>query len=77
MLPVAGLIDQVTLSPEGRFTTENCLVPAGATVAVAGLTLGVGEACRVKLPVPRTVLVEEFAAVTVMVVRSGTLLGAV
>ena len=66
MLPVAGLIDQVTLSPEGRFTTENCLVPAGATVAVAGLTLDVGEACSVMLAVPRTV--EELFAVTVTVV---------
>ena len=66
MLPVAGLIDQVAVSPEGRFVTENCLVPEGATVAVAGLTLGVGEACRVMLAVPRTV--EELFAVTVMVV---------
>jgi hypothetical protein len=64
--PVAGLIDQVMLSPEGRFRTENCLVPEGATVAVAGLTLGVGEASRVTLEVPRTV--EPFFAVTVIVV---------
>ena len=52
MLPEAGLTDQVALSPEGRFSTENCLVPEGATVAVAGLTLGAGEACRVTLAVP-------------------------
>jgi hypothetical protein len=66
MLPVAGLMDQVTVSPVGRFRTENCLVPEGATVAVAGLTLGAGEACRVTLAVPRTV--EELFAVTVTVV---------
>jgi hypothetical protein len=66
MLPLAGLIDQVTESPEGRFSTENCLVPEGARVAVDGLTLGVGEACSVMLAVPRTV--EELFAVTVTVV---------
>ena len=66
MVPVAGLTDQVTVSPEGRFRTENCLVPDGATVAVAGLTLGVGDACKVTLAVPRTV--EPFFAVTVIVV---------
>jgi hypothetical protein len=66
MLPKAGLIDQVMLSPIGRFRTENCLVPAGATVAADGLRLGGGEACRVKLAVPRTV--EPLFAVTVMVV---------
>ena len=54
MLPVAGLTDQVMVSPEGRFRTENCLVPEGATVAVAGLTLGVGDASRVRLAVPST-----------------------
>jgi hypothetical protein len=66
MLPVTGLTDQVTLTPEGRFRTENCCVPEGATVAVAGVTLGAGDAWRVKLAVPRTV--EEFFAVTVTVV---------
>jgi hypothetical protein len=66
MLPEAELMDQVTLSPEGRFTTENCVVPEGATVAVDGLTLGVGDAWRVRLAVPRTV--EPFFAVTVTVV---------
>ena len=66
MLPVVGLIDQVTLSPEGRFSTENCLVPEGARVAVEGLTLAVGEGCSVTLAVPRTV--EELFAVTVTVV---------
>jgi hypothetical protein len=70
MLPVAGLMDQVVVSPEGRFTTENCLVPEGATVAVVGLTLGVGEADKVMLAVPRTV--EELFAVTVMVVCDAT-----
>ena len=68
-------MDQVTVSPEGKLRTENCLVPAGATVAVAGLTLGEGEACSVILAVPRTV--EEFFAVTVMVVWAATSLGAV
>jgi hypothetical protein len=75
MLPVVGLIDQVTLSPEGRFSTENCLVPEGARVAVDGLTLAVGEGCSVTLAVPRRV--DEFFAVTVMVVCEATSLGAV
>ncbi len=50
-------------------------MPEGATVAVAGLTLG--EASKVKLAVPSTASVEEFVAVTVMVVCTATLLGAV
>jgi hypothetical protein len=76
MLPVVvGLMDQVTVSPEGRLRTENCFVPAGATVAVAGLTLGVGDACSVMLAVPRTV--EKLFAVTVTVVWAATSLGAV
>jgi hypothetical protein len=33
-----------------------------------GLTLGVGDAWRVKLAVPRVAFVEEFVAVMVMVV---------
>ena len=70
-------MDQVTLSPEGRLRTENCFVPAGATVAVAGLTLGVGEACTVRVAVPRTALVAEFVAVTVTVAWDATSLGAV
>jgi hypothetical protein len=70
MVPVAGLIDQVTVSPEGTFSTVNCLVPEGAMVAVAGLTLGVGEADRVILAVPRTV--EELFPVTVTVVCDAT-----
>jgi hypothetical protein len=37
-------------------------------VAVAGVTLGVGDAWRVKLAVPRVAFVEEFVAVTVIVV---------
>jgi hypothetical protein len=69
MLPFRGLTDQVAVTPEGRFRTENCCVAAGAMVAVAGLTLdGGGEARRVKLAVPRTEFVEEFVAVTVIVV---------
>ena len=68
MLPFKGPTDQVTVAPEGRLRIENCCVPEGATVAVAGLTLGAGEACRVKLAVPRMEFVEEFAAVTVIVV---------
>jgi hypothetical protein len=75
MLPTEELMDQVTLSPEGRFTTENCFVPDGATVAVAGLTLGVGDAWRVTLAVPRTV--EPLFAVMVIVVWEVTLVGAV
>jgi len=47
--------------------TENCLVPAGATVADVGLTLvGGGVAVKVKLAVPRTACVDEFFAVTVI-----------
>ena len=75
MLPTAGLTDQTTLAPEGRFRTENCCVPEGATVDVPGLTLG--EACRVKLAVPRTDCVAEFVAVIVKVCCVATLLGAV
>jgi hypothetical protein len=41
MLP-DGLADHATVVPEGRFNTENCAVPAGATVAVVGLTLLAG-----------------------------------
>jgi hypothetical protein len=77
MLPSAGLTDQLTLAPEGRLRTANCLVPEGATVAVAGLTLAAGEACRVTLAVPRTALVELFLAVMVTVVCDATSLGAV
>ena len=68
ILPEAGLTDQVTVTPEGGLRTENCRVPEGATVAVAGLTLDAGDACRVKLAVPRAEFVEEFFAVTVIVV---------
>ena len=40
MLPEeVELTDQAMPTPEGRLRTENCLVPDGATVAVAGLTL--------------------------------------
>jgi hypothetical protein len=77
MLPFAGLTAQVTLTPEGKLLTENCCVPEGATVAVPGLTLGVAEACRVKLAVPSTDCVEEFVAVMVRVCCEETLLGAV
>jgi len=77
MLPFRGLTDQVTVTPEGRLRTENCCVAEGATVAVVGLTLGAGDACRVKLAVPRTELVEEFVALTVIVVCVATVLGAV
>jgi len=55
MLPVAGLIDHLTVVPEGKFCTVNCCVPEGATVTVAGLTLGDGGvAVTVKLAVPNT-----------------------
>jgi hypothetical protein len=54
MLPTGGLMYQAGVTPEGRFTTENCMVPNGARVAVAGLTLGVGDAFRVRLAVPST-----------------------
>jgi hypothetical protein len=81
MLPVAGITAQATLAPEGKFATENCWVPEGATVALAGLMLGVGairaEACRVKPALPRTDCVDEFFAMTVTVCCAATLLGAV
>ena len=78
MLPVAGLIDQVTLAPEGKFRTENCLVAAGATVAVVGLRLvGGGVACKVRVAVPRRTLVDAFFAVRVTVVCVATVAGAV
>ena len=64
MLPMAELNDQATVVPDGRFTTENCFVAAGATVGVAGLRL-VGEAVRVIADVPSTADVDEFLAVTV------------
>ena len=78
MPPVAGFTDHATVTPEGRFCTENCFVPEGATVTVAGLTLGGGGvAVRVKVAVPRTACVDEFFAVTVTVVCVATVLGAV
>jgi hypothetical protein len=82
MLPVAGLTAQATVVPEGKFSTENCWVFAGATLTVAGLTLmgggaGAGEACRVKIAAPSTEDVEELVAMTVMVVCAATVLGAV
>lgn len=63
---MAGLIDQVTVSPEGKLTTENCLVPEGAIVAVDGLTLDAGDASKVTTAVPRAV--DPLLAVTVTVV---------
>ncbi len=71
MPPVDGLIDQPTVVPEGKFTTENCCVPEGATVTVAGLML-VGDAgsdaVSVTTAVPRVAFVDAFFAVTVTVV---------
>ncbi len=75
MLPVAGLSDQPTVVPDGRFRTENWYVPEGATVTVAGLTPL--DPVRVIVAVPRTACVEEFFAVTVIVVCEATVLGAV
>jgi hypothetical protein len=78
MLPVAGLTAQATVVPEGKFSTENCWVFAGATVTVTGLTLmGSGEAWRVKVADPRTAFVDELVAVTLMFVCAATVLGAV
>ena len=55
MPPVAGVTDQAAVTPEGRFCTENCFVPEGATVTVDGVTLGAGGvAVKVKVAVPRT-----------------------
>ncbi len=72
---MAELSDQATVVPDGRFTIENCCVPEGATVTVAGLTLV--DPVRVRVAVPRTACVEEFFAVTVTVVCEATVLGAV
>jgi hypothetical protein len=78
ILPTAGLFAQVTLVPEGKFKTENCLVPAGATMAAEGVMLvGGGVAVKVKLAFPRTAWVDEFFAVTVTVSWEATLFGAV
>jgi hypothetical protein len=79
MPPVVGLTDHATVAPEGRFCTENCCVPEGATVAVAGVTLGAGGgvAVRVKVAVPRAAFVEALFASTVTVVCVATVLGAV
>jgi hypothetical protein len=82
MVPTAGLADQVTLAPDGKFMTENCSVPDGATVAVAGLTLVTGEAVSVKLAVPNTAYATGFVdtslnAVIVIVCSDGTVAGAV
>ena len=85
MVPVAGLRAQTTLVPEGKFSTENCWVFAGSTLAVEGLTVvvgvgvgvGAGEACSVKLALPRMDCVDEFVATTVTVVCAATVLGAV
>ena len=78
MVPTAGFSVHVTLAPEGKFRTENCSVPAGATVAVDGVTLvGNADAVSVKLAVPRTACVDEFVAVIVTVSLDATLLGAV
>ena len=49
--PVAGLTDHATVTPEGRFCTENCCVPEGATVTVAGITLGDGGGVAVRVKV--------------------------
>lgn len=74
----------MTAVPEGRFRTENCCVPAGAKVAVAGLTLGGSEldAVKVTVAVPSTAYVTGFVAigVTAKIVAlscEGTVLGAV
>jgi len=81
MVPTAGVSAHRTLAPEGRFTTENCLVPAGATVAVAGLTLA-GSGVKVTVAVPRVVYVTGFVAIgvttkIVTVCWDETVLGAV
>jgi hypothetical protein len=57
----------------------NCLVPPGATVAVAGLTLGgdAGEAVSVKVAVPRTACVVASEAVSITVCWDAMLIGAV
>jgi hypothetical protein len=77
MLPVAGATDQATVVPVGRFFTENVLVPAGAMVALDGLTLGAADAVSVTVAVPRTACVEEFFAVRVAFCCVATVAGAV
>ena len=82
MLPVAGLTDQATDVPETRFTTENCAVPAGATVAVVGLRLvGGGEVSEdlARLIVDVEILVESATLVAEILtaVAAGISAGAV
>jgi hypothetical protein len=81
MVPAVGVSAHLTPVPEGRFRTENCLVPAGATVAVAGLTL-VGSTVKVTVAVPRVLYVTGFVAIgvtarIVTVCWDETMLGAV
>jgi hypothetical protein len=73
MVPT-GETPHSTLVPEGKFSTANCLVPPGATVAVAGVTL-IGSS--VKLAVPRMACVTAFDAVTAIVCSDSMLFGAV
>jgi hypothetical protein len=77
MLPTAGVSDHLRPTPAGRFRTENCWVPEAASVAVAGLTLVAGDACRFTEALPKATRVEELMAVTVMISAVGTLFGAV
>ena len=63
--------------PEGKFRTENCVVPAGARVAFDGLTRVGREVVSLKLAVPRTACVDEFVAVMVRISLEATLFGAV
>jgi hypothetical protein len=54
------------------------VVPFGPTTSIGNVIVvdAGGDACRVKLAVPRTASVEEFVAVTVTLVCVATLLGA-
>jgi hypothetical protein len=73
MLPVAGLTAQATLVPEGKFSTENCSVFAGATVTVAGVTV-VAEVDASRLIVAVALLVVSAALVAVIVMLCATLI---
>jgi hypothetical protein len=84
MLPVAPLTDHATVTPDGRLRTENCVVPAGATVAVVGLTLVAGEAGGLTDDFARLIVEVDFlvgsatlVAVIVTALAAGILSGAV
>lgn len=68
--------------PCGIVNEALALVPSGPTTSIGKVIVVVdagadGEACRVRVAVPRTDCVEEFLAVTTSVVCAATVDGAV